>query len=217
MTRLLWWSVESSPTPTFGRIRKPSATLVFYQIANAGPNFPESSSRPSPRRSTQHRIRQRAGSVEHLPYCSMSAWSPNQSPLHSPAISTYSMGNSHQHHPSPNYIPSQNHQFHNLAGTPNHRPPPPARQESFPPYTPSNLSHASSPVATMGTPANNNRRPAPGDLPGPSRQPERKHSIDTNSHDEPSSKKKRVSLSCAQCELGNVGQTDTQAPSESKK
>ncbi|KAK1920862.1 fungal-specific transcription factor domain-containing protein [Papiliotrema laurentii] len=83
------------------------------------------------------------------------------------------------------------------------RPYPPVRQESFTPHTPSNLSHASSPAAgppySMATPSSSANRAGPSDLAGPSRRTaDRKHSIDT-SQDEPSGKKKRVSLSCAQC------------------
>lgn len=84
------------------------------------------------------------------------------------------------------------------------RPPPPNRQLSYPPYTPSNLSHPSSPVVPsngMGTPSIPSKRPAAPDLPGPSRQVDRKQSVDSTMQDEPSGKKKRVSLSCAQCEL----------------
>jgi hypothetical protein len=119
------------------------------------------------------------------------------------------------------------------------RPYPPVRQESFTPHTPSNLSHASSPAAgppySMATPSSSANRAGPTDLAGPSRRTaDRKHSIDT-SQDEPSGKKKRVSLSCAQCEfhrsvppslrvfsLSPYCQSDKalmriQAPSESKK
>ena len=84
-----------------------------------------------------------------------------------------------------------------------YRPHPPPRQESYPPYTPSNLSHTSSPVTAMGTPANTGKRTAAasvGDLPGPSRYGDRKQSVDsTFNPDDSSGKKKRVSLSCAQC------------------
>lgn len=82
------------------------------------------------------------------------------------------------------------------------RPPPPARQVSYPPYTPSNLSHPSSPVATttMGTPSIPAKRAAANDLPGPSRRVDRKQSVDSTIQDDSSGKKKRVSLSCAQCE-----------------
>ena len=56
----------------------------------------------------------------------------------------------------------------------------------------------------MGTPANTGKRTAAisvGDLPGPSRYNDRKQSVDSNFQtDDSGNKKKRISLSCAQCE-----------------
>lgn len=85
-------------------------------------------------------------------------------------------------------------------------PSPFVRQHSFPPNTPAYLSHASSPVqqTIMSTPTNHTipqKRHHTGDLPGPSRRQDRKQSVDSHhADDNGGGKKKRVSLSCAQCE-----------------
>lgn len=81
----------------------------------------------------------------------------------------------------------------------------PARKDSFPPNTPSALSHVSSPGAPAPSPSV--KRPiAPAtEAPGAPRPPgpERKPTSDGRSQsivDPATGKKKRISLSCAQCE-----------------